>query len=301
VFRNLESILKKRQEEFQAENQEKVSELNNQMFTQLNQYIKEYGDQHGYTYIFGTTSDGNIMYAKESEEITEKVRVFINKKYQGAEAAKVIENSQRDINIAFVNELSKIFSLMDINTQDVLDAAGTKWNFLPFKPGLVGGHCIGVDPYYLAQKAQELGYHPEIILAGRRLNDSMGSYVASEAVKLLIKNDLKVNHANILLLGITFKENCPDIRNTRIIDVYLELKSYGINVSVYDPWANSTEVKSEYGIDMISEIEGPYDEIIAAVNHKEFKNLDIKSLLVENGCLYDLKGVFDKSLASATL
>lgn len=218
-----------------------------------------------------------------------------------AEAAKVIENSQRDINIAFVNELSKIFNLMDINTQDVLDAAGTKWNFLPFKPGLVGGHCIGVDPYYLAQKAQELGYNPEIILAGRRLNDSMGKYVASEAVKLLIKNDLKIKNANVLLLGITFKENCPDIRNTRIIDVYQELKSYGINVSIYDPWANPEEVKKEYGIDIIEELGTGYEEIIATVNHNEFKSLDIKSLLVENGCLYDLKSVFDKSLASATL
>ena len=218
-----------------------------------------------------------------------------------AEAAKVIENSQRDINIAFVNELSKIFNLMGIRTDEVLAAASTKWNFLPFKPGLVGGHCIGVDPYYLAQKAQELGYHPEIILAGRRLNDSMGVFVASEAVKLLIRNDLKVNNASILILGITFKENCPDIRNTKIIDVYKELISYGINVSVYDPWADAREVKHEYGIELKTSLDGKFDEVIVAVGHDEFKKLNPKNFLVENGCIYDLKGVFDKSIVSASL
>ncbi|MFM7895239.1 MAG: nucleotide sugar dehydrogenase, partial [Flavobacterium sp.] len=165
-----------------------------------------------------------------------------------AEAAKVIENSQRDINIAFVNELAKIFNLLGINTHDVLAAAGTKWNFLPFKPGLVGGHCIGVDPYYLAQKAQEVGYHPEIILAGRRLNDSMGEYVASQVVKTMIKNNIKVNGAQILMLGITFKENCPDVRNTKIVDVIKALESYSVQVTVYDPWANPDEVMHEYGI-----------------------------------------------------
>ncbi|MGK0252355.1 MAG: UDP-N-acetyl-D-galactosamine dehydrogenase, partial [Gammaproteobacteria bacterium] len=171
-----------------------------------------------------------------------------------AEAAKVIENSQRDINIAFVNELAKIFNLMDIDTHDVLEAAGTKWNFLPFKPGLVGGHCIGVDPYYLAQKAQELGYHPEIILAGRRLNDSMGDYVASEVIKLMLQNDIKIKGARILLLGITFKENCPDVRNTKVVDVVANLKEYGTDITIYDPWANPEEVQHEYGLKTLTEV-----------------------------------------------
>jgi UDP-N-acetyl-D-glucosamine/UDP-N-acetyl-D-galactosamine dehydrogenase len=218
-----------------------------------------------------------------------------------AEAAKVIENSQRDINIAFINELAKIFNLMGIPTNDVLEAAATKWNFLPFKPGLVGGHCIGVDPYYLAQKAQELGYHPEIILAGRRLNDSMAYYVAAEAVKLLIKNDLKVNNAKLLILGFTFKENCPDIRNTKIIDVYRELLSYGINVTVYDPWANEAEAEKEYGIKITKSIEGKFDEILVAVNHKEFSKINPADFLVENGCIYDLKGVYPKNIVTASL
>lgn len=180
-----------------------------------------------------------------------------------AEAAKVIENSQRDINIAFVNELAKIFNIMGIDTHDVLEAAGTKWNFLPFKPGLVGGHCIGVDPYYLAQKAQEMGYHPEIILAGRRLNDSMGEYVASQVVKLMIKKGIVVNGAQLLMLGITFKENCPDVRNTKIVDVITALKDYSINVSVYDPWANPSEVKHEYGLVTMNSL--PKDKFDAIV------------------------------------
>ena len=180
-----------------------------------------------------------------------------------AEAAKVIENSQRDINIAFVNELSKIFNIMGIDTHDVLEAAGTKWNFLPFKPGLVGGHCIGVDPYYLAQKAQEMGYHPEIILAGRRLNDSMGEYVASQVVKLMIKKGIVVNGAQLLMLGITFKENCPDVRNTKIVDVITALKDYGINVSVFDPWASPSEVKHEYGLTTTNSL--PNDKFDAIV------------------------------------
>ena len=168
-----------------------------------------------------------------------------------AEAAKVIENSQRDINIAFVNELAKIFNLLDIDTSAVLEAAGTKWNFLPFKPGLVGGHCIGVDPYYLAQKAQEVGYHPEIILAGRRMNDSMGNYVASEVIKLFVQHDIKIKKAKILILGITFKENCPDVRNTRVVDVIRNLKEYGTEVTIFDPWANPSEVKHEYNIETV--------------------------------------------------
>lgn len=209
-----------------------------------------------------------------------------------AEAAKVIENSQRDINIAFVNELAKIFNLLDIDTHDVLAAAGTKWNFLPFRPGLVGGHCIGVDPYYLAQKAQEVGYHPEIILAGRRVNDGMGHYVASEVVKLMIQNDIQIKGANILVLGITFKENCPDVRNTKAIDVINQLSSYGSQVMVYDPWANHEEVKLEYGLSMVSSLPNKkFDTIILAVAHKEFSNLKLKQSLNPNGIVYDIKGV----------
>jgi len=192
-----------------------------------------------------------------------------------AEAAKVIENSQRDINIAFVNELKKIFDRMNIDTNAVLQAAGTKWNFLPFKPGLVGGHCIGVDPYYLAQKAQEYGYHPEIILAGRRLNDSMGEYVASEVVKKMIKQGIQIKGSNILVLGITFKENCPDVRNTKVVDVIRELKEYGTNIIIYDPWANPEEVKHEYGLDIETKLpNGKFDAVVLAVSHKEFKDLN---------------------------
>ncbi|WP_027377490.1 nucleotide sugar dehydrogenase [Kaistella palustris] len=213
-----------------------------------------------------------------------------------AEAAKVIENSQRDINIAFVNELAKIFNLMDINTHDVLEAAGTKWNFLPFKPGLVGGHCIGVDPYYLAQKAQEYGYHPEIILAGRRLNDSMGQYVASQVIKTMIKKDIAVNNAKILMLGITFKENCPDVRNTKIVDVIAALEDYGTTVTTYDPWANSEEVKHEYSIESTSEIPTEkFDAIILGVAHRQFLNIDLAFLKKERAVIYDVKGVLNNA------
>ena len=209
-----------------------------------------------------------------------------------AEAAKVIENSQRDINIAFVNELAKIFNMMNIDTQDVLEAAGTKWNFLPFKPGLVGGHCIGVDPYYLAQKAQEIGYHPEIILAGRRMNDSMGQYVASEVVKLMLQNDQKVKGANILVLGITFKENCPDVRNTKVVDVIRNLKEYGTNVTVYDPLADPEEVHQEYGLDTTRELpSGKFEAVVLTVAHQEFLNLDLDSLKNGQTVIYDVKGV----------
>ena len=219
-----------------------------------------------------------------------------------AEAAKVIENSQRDINIAFVNELSKIFNLIGIDTNDVLEAAGTKWNFLKFKPGLVGGHCIGVDPYYLAQKAQELGYHPEIILAGRRLNDSMGKYVATEVIKLMMQKDIKVLNSNVLLLGFTFKENCPDVRNTRVIDIYNELKNFNINVDVYDPWVTSNEVKCEYGIEVITKLpNGPFDAVILAVAHNEFKQLDYSKLLKDNAVLYDIKAFIPKELVDSRL
>ena len=207
-----------------------------------------------------------------------------------AEAAKVIENSQRDINIAFVNELAKIFNLMEINTYDVLEAAGTKWNFLPFRPGLVGGHCIGVDPYYLAQKAQEFGYHPEIILAGRRLNDSMGEYVASEVVKLMIKKDVKIKDANALVLGITFKENCPDVRNTKVVDVVSAFKDFGVNVTIYDPWANESEVLEEYGLKSthICQIL-MFDALVLAVAHQEFAATDFSTILHKNHVIYDVK------------
>ena len=219
-----------------------------------------------------------------------------------AEAAKVIENSQRDINIAFVNELAKIFNLMDINTHDVLEAAGTKWNFLPFKPGLVGGHCIGVDPYYLAQKAQEFGYNPEIILAGRRMNDSMGEYVASEVVKLMIKKDIKIKGANILVLGITFKENCPDVRNTKVVDVIAALKEYGVTITIYDPWANTDEVKQEYDLVSVKELPNEkFDAVVLTVSHNEFKLIDFASLKKENSIIYDVKNILSKSIKHKTL
>jgi len=209
-----------------------------------------------------------------------------------AEAAKVIENSQRDINIAFVNELAKIFNLLKIDTQDVLEAAGTKWNFLPFKPGLVGGHCIGVDPYYLAQKAIEAGYNPEIILAGRRMNDSMGEYVASQVVKLMIKKEIVLHNAELLLLGITFKENCPDVRNTKIVDIVKAINEYGIQVTIYDPWAKPAEVLHEYGITCVNEIpeNQRFDAVVLGVSHKEFADLDYAKLTKETNVIYDVKG-----------
>ena len=212
-----------------------------------------------------------------------------------AEAAKVIENSQRDINIAFVNELSKIFNRMGIDTQEVLEAAGTKWNFLKFKPGLVGGHCIGVDPYYLAQKAQEVGYHPEIILAGRRLNDSMGAYVAEELVKGMLKAGLGVKDARCLVLGFTFKENCPDVRNTRVIDIIRELESYGMQVITHDPWVQSEEVAHEYGGLVVHSAlpQGTYDAVVLAVAHREFESLDLRALTPQ-GLVYDVKGLLPK-------
>ena len=209
-----------------------------------------------------------------------------------AEAAKVIENSQRDINIAFVNELSKIFGLMGIDTLEVLEAAGTKWNFLKFKPGLVGGHCIGVDPYYLAQKAQEVGYNPEIILAGRRMNDGMGEYVASQVVKLMIKKGINILGSELLMLGITFKENCPDIRNTKIVDVITSLKSYGIKVTIFDPWANPEEVMHEYGLETATELpQQKFDAVVLSVAHKEFIDHELSKTLKNTGIIYDVKGV----------
>jgi len=218
-----------------------------------------------------------------------------------AEAAKVIENSQRDINIAFVNELSKIFSLMGIDTNEVLEAAGTKWNFLKFKPGLVGGHCIGVDPYYLAQKAQEVGYHPEIILSGRRLNDSMGKHVAQETIKWMMRKELKVIDGKVLILGFTFKEDCPDVRNSRVIDIYRELKSFDMDVDVYDPWANPTEVQQDYKITISNSLPeiGDYAAVILAVAHKEFKKLQLGKS--DKQVVFDVKGILPKELVDARL
>ncbi|MAD30436.1 MAG: UDP-N-acetyl-D-galactosamine dehydrogenase [Flavobacteriaceae bacterium] len=219
-----------------------------------------------------------------------------------AEASKVIENSQRDINIAFVNELAKIFNLMDINTHDVLEAAGTKWNFLPFKPGLVGGHCIGVDPYYLAQKAQEYGYNPEIILAGRRLNDGMGNYVASEIIKCMIKKNIHIKGAKVLILGVTFKENCPDVRNTKVVDVVRALQDYGVQISIHDPWANEEEVKREYGL--VSKQEVPkqqFDAIVLTVAHREFESLNIKQLKSEKAVVYDVKNTISRDNRDSSL
>ncbi|WP_428741965.1 nucleotide sugar dehydrogenase [Tenacibaculum sp.] len=219
-----------------------------------------------------------------------------------AEASKVIENSQRDINIAFMNELAKIFGFMNINTQEVLEAAGTKWNFLPFKPGLVGGHCIGVDPYYLVQRAEELGYHPGVILAGRRMNDGMGEYVVSQVIKLMISRDIKIKNAGVLVLGITFKENCPDVRNTKVVDVVRSLQEYGANVTVYDPWANVDEVKKEYALESMQELpKEKYDAIVLTVGHNEYKELDIVSLKKENSVVYDVKGILSKKVVDKSL
>lgn len=219
-----------------------------------------------------------------------------------AEAAKVIENCQRDINIAFVNELAKIFNRIHIDTLEVLEAAGTKWNFLPFRPGLVGGHCIGVDPYYLAQKAQEVGYHPEMILAGRRINDGMGGFVAQEVIKLMISRDFSLKKAKVLMLGITFKENCPDIRNTRAIDIYRELEDYELDIDIYDPWASPSEVKNVLGVEMLNAQPdlGHYKAIILCVAHREFATINISKAKKE-AVLYDVKGFWDKANVPARL
>ena len=219
-----------------------------------------------------------------------------------AEAAKVIENSQRDINIAFVNELAKIFNRMGIDTQDVLEAAQTKWNFLPFRPGLVGGHCIGVDPYYLAQCAMRYGYNPEIILAGRRMNDGMGEYVADQVVKLMLKRGIQVLNAKVLLLGFTFKENCPDVRNTKVIDIVKTLRSYNTNVTIYDPWANPEIVRREYGVEVTNQLPSEkYDAVILAVAHKDFEKLSVRDLTTDKGVVYDVKGFLKSDECDAKL
>lgn len=224
---------------------------------------------------------------------------------QVAEAAKVIENTQRDLNIALINELAVIFNKLNIDTEEVLKAAGTKWNFLPFRPGLVGGHCIGVDPYYLTHKAQSIGYNPEVILAGRRINDGMGEYVVSQLIKTMIKRKLPVNGANVLVMGLTFKENCPDVRNTKVVDILSELKEYDTNIDVYDPWVNPSEAKHEYGVELIEKpVNGKYDAIIFAVAHHQFKALsndDIKGLMKTEHVIYDLKYMLDPQLADIRL
>ncbi len=263
--------------------------------------------EHTVTKILKVTSGSTPEIAEEIDRLYKSIIVAGTHKASSikvAEAAKVIENSQRDINIAFVNELSKIFRLLEIDTIEVLEAAGTKWNFLPFRPGLVGGHCIGIDPYYLAHKAKEFDYNPEIILAGRRLNDSMGQFVAQETVKMMLKKGLEIKNANVLVLGITFKENCPDIRNSRAIDVVRELQDYQINVDVFDPWASPEEVKDEYDLDLISDIENSdkkYDAVLAVVAHNEFKNLDLQKYTNKNALIYDVKAIYSKEQSDLRL
>ena len=260
--------------------------------------------EHTITKILKVTSGSTPQIAIKVDNLYKSIitaGTFMASCIKVAEAAKVIENSQRDINIAFVNEISKIFNLIGIDTLEVLEAAGTKWNFLNFKPGLVGGHCIGVDPYYLAQKANELGYNPKIILSGRRLNDSMGKHIAKQVIKLMHQKNIKVIDSNVLLLGFTFKENCPDVRNTRVIDIYDELKSFDINVDVYDPWIDSVEVKKEYDIDVLRHQPdmSKYSAIILAVAHQDFNNINIKSS--KNQVVYDVKGVLPKQNVDARL
>ena len=262
--------------------------------------------EHTVTKIKKVTSGSTPEIAKEIDELYASIieaGTHLAPSIKVAEAAKVIENAQRDINIAFVNELARIFDILNIDTLDVLEAAGTKWNFLPFKPGLVGGHCIGVDPYYLAYKAKEIGYHPEIILAGRRTNDNMGIFVANKIIKLLIHKGHTIKGSKVLVLGITFKENCPDIRNSRVIDVVNELKDFGVDVDVVDPWADNEEVKREYGFELkenpnLSE----YDGIVLAVAHNEFKDIEneLKNKKT-NQVIYDIKGFFDKNLVDGRL
>ena len=260
--------------------------------------------EHTITKILKVTSGSTPQIALKVDNLYKSIitaGTFLASSIKVAEAAKVIENSQRDINIAFVNEISKIFNLIGIDTLEVLQAAGTKWNFLNFKPGLVGGHCIGVDPYYLAQKANELGYNPRIILSGRKLNDSMGKHIAKQVIKLMHQKSIEVINSNVLLLGFTFKENCPDVRNTRVIDIYDELKGFDINVDVYDPWVDSLEVKNEYGIDILDHQPdiSKYSAIVLAVAHKNFNNINIKSS--QKHVVYDVKGVLPKQNVDARL
>ena len=250
------------------------------------------------------TSGSNDNIAEEVDQLYQSIisaGTFKATNIKVAEAAKVIENSQRDLNIAFVNELALIFNKLNIDTNDVLEAAGTKWNFLPFRPGLVGGHCIGVDPYYLTHKAESVGYHPQVILAGRRINDNMGMVIGNQVIKLLVNKGINVKEARTLVLGITFKENCPDIRNSKVIDIISELKSFGLEVNVYDPHANKDEVKEEYGLSLINELNEKYHAIVLAVSHDEFKNFHFESHLSDPGVIYDIKGFFNKSLVDKRL
>lgn len=261
--------------------------------------------EHTVEKILKVTSGSTPEVAKKVDDTYASVIVagtYLAPTIKVAEAAKVIENSQRDINIAFVNELSKIFNVLGIDTQEVLKAAATKWNFLPFQPGLVGGHCIGVDPYYLAQKAQVHGYTPEIILAGRKMNDGMGEYVASQVVKLMIQKDIEIKHAKVLILGFTFKENCPDVRNTKVADMVKSFKEYGTNVTIFDPQANKGEVKHEYDLEIENELpKETFDAVVLAVSHKEFKAIDLNLISSENTVIFDIKGFFDKGLVTKRL
>ena len=266
------------------------------------------GDKtHTITKILKVTSGSTPKIAKVIDDLYRSIitaGTHMAPSIKVAEAAKVIENSQRDINIAFVNELSKIFRLLDIDTKAVLEAAGTKWNFIKFTPGLVGGHCIGVDPYYLAQKAIETGYTPEIILAGRKMNDSMGSYVAKETVKMMIKKGATIQGSKALILGITFKENCPDIRNSRVIDIIREFETYDVNVDVCDPWASAEEVRDEYNLEVIccqSELKTKYDAIVLAVSHQQFLEIDLHALKSEIGVVFDVKSFFTTQSVDASL
>lgn len=260
--------------------------------------------QHRVTTIKKVTSGSTPEVAEKVDQLYKKIITAGTHKASSlkvAEAAKVIENAQRDINIAFVNELALIFDRMGIDTQEVLEAAGTKWNFLPFRPGLVGGHCIGVDPYYLTHKAESVGYHPEVIIAGRRINDNMGAHIAGKVIKLMAQHELPIHKSNILMLGITFKENCPDIRNSKVVDVIRELQSFGTTVEVYDPQADAEEVKHEYGLSLISKPDKKYHAIVLAVSHEEFKSLDWNSIKEPNSVVYDVKGFLKKSSVTARL
>jgi UDP-N-acetyl-D-galactosamine dehydrogenase len=260
--------------------------------------------QHRVTTIKKVTSGSTSEVAEKVDQLYKMIITAGTHKASSikvAEAAKVIENSQRDLNIAFVNELALIFEKVGIDTHEVLEAAGTKWNFLPFKPGLVGGHCIGVDPYYLTYKAEGLGYRPEVILSGRRINDNMGIHIANSVIKLMARNELPINKADILVLGVTFKENCPDIRNSRAIDVVQELRSYGTSVDVYDPQADRHEVKHEYGFELIEKPTKVYHAIVLAVSHNEFNSLNWKALTNSKTVVYDVKGFLDRSLITARL
>ncbi|MFD1000668.1 nucleotide sugar dehydrogenase [Ohtaekwangia kribbensis] len=263
------------------------------------------GDKlHRVTTIKKVTSGSTPEVAEKVDQLYKKIITAGTHKASSikvAEAAKVIENSQRDLNIAFVNELALIFDRIGIDTHEVLEAAGTKWNFLPFKPGLVGGHCIGVDPYYLTYKADSLGYHPQVILSGRRINDNMGVHIANSVIKLMAQHELPINNANVLMLGITFKENCPDIRNSKVVDVVRELQSFGTKVDIYDPQADADEVKHEYGLSLTPTLSKKYHAIILTVSHTEFATLDLKAISHEKAVVYDVKGFLPKSQVTARL